>query len=142
MDVNELAVLFNQGYDCAQCIVKAFEDRLGNDYANVIKSVSCMGMGLFHGSTCGAILGAMAVIGYKFGSAESDFGVKGICMIKREQFFMEFEKKYKGTTCPELMGLDIRNNDDNNKAYEQGVYTEKCPKMCCEVIEIVERMIS
>ena len=52
MDKSELLALTQQGYDCAQCIVKEFEDVLGEDTGKVIRSVSAMSMGLLQGSIC------------------------------------------------------------------------------------------
>ena len=46
-----------------------------------------------------------------------------MAIIKREQFMMEFRKLYKGTTCPELTGFDVRIDEENLKAYESGIRT-------------------
>ena len=46
MDRNELLALTNQGYDCAQCVIKAFEKELGDELGEAIRLVSCMSMGL------------------------------------------------------------------------------------------------
>ena len=140
MDIDELNVLYNAGYDCSQSIIKAFEKDLGDDFEPLIKSTNGLGMGLLQGATCGGILGALVVIAHKFGNVEPDMSLKGLCMIKREQFFMMFKQKYPGVTCPELMGLDIINNEDNIKAYQQNVYTEKCPSICLDIIRMVEEI--
>ena len=94
MDLDELTLLYKQGYDCAQSIVKVFENELGEDYEAVLKSVSSMGMGLLKGSVCGGLLGALAVIGYKYGTNVPDFSSKGICLLKKEEFFKKFNEKY------------------------------------------------
>ena len=63
MDKDELLALTQQGYDCAQCVIKAFEDEMGEDTGRAIRLVSCMSMGLLQGSVCGGVLAALAVIG-------------------------------------------------------------------------------
>ena len=141
MDKNELLALTQQGYDCAQCVVKAFERELGEDTGKVIKAVSCMSMGLLQGSVCGGVLAALAIIGWRYGKEEPDYAAQGMCMIKREQFFMEFRRKYPDITCPGIIGLDVRKNEDNIKANATGVYTELCPRMFEDIVNIVKDLI-
>ena len=142
MDKDELLALTQQGYDCAQCVIKAFEDEMGEDAGRAIRLVSCMSMGLLQGSVCGGVLAALAVIGWKFGKENPDYSTQGLCMIKREQFFMEFRKKYPDITCPGIIGLDVRINEDNIKANATGVYTDQCPRMFEDIIGIVRKIIS
>ncbi len=140
MDKDELLVLTQQGYDCAQCVIKAFEDELGEDTGKVIKSVSCMSMGLLQGSVCGGVLAGLAILGWKYGSENPDYAAQGMCMIKREQFFMEFRKRYPDITCPGILGLDVRKNEDNIKANADGLYTDLCPGLFADVVEIVKSL--
>lgn len=133
--------LYNEGYDCAQCILKAMSDKVDFDEDTALKTISCMGMGLLEGSLCGALLGGLAVIGLKYGSSAPDSSSRGITIIKRAQFLMEFRKKYNGLTCPEIMGLDVRKDEDNLRAYKEGIYEHFCPKMASDIIEILNRII-
>ena len=133
--------LYNEGYDCAQCILKAMSDKVDFDEDTALKTISCMGMGLLEGSICGALLGGLAVIGLKYGSSAPDSSSRGITIIKRAQFLMEFKKKYNGLTCPEIMGLDVRKDEDNLRAYKEGIYEHFCPKMASDIIEILNRII-
>ena len=133
--------IYNQGYDCAQCIVKAMEGKVEYDEATAMKSISSMGMGLLEGSICGAILGALAVIGLRYGSSGPDPSSKGVIILKRAQFLMEFKKKYNGLTCPEIMGLDVRKDEDNLRAFKEGIYDHFCPNMAADILEILEKII-
>ena len=142
MDKEELLALTNQGYDCAQCIIKAFEEELGEELGEAIRLVSCMSMGLLQGSVCGGVMAALAVIGWKFGKDEPDVSTQGLCMIKREQFFMEFRRKYPDITCPGILGLDVRKNEDNIRANKEGLYTTLCPQMFEDIVAIVKKLIA
>ena len=141
MDRKELLALTQQGYDCAQCVIKSFEDELGDDTGKVIRTVSCMSMGLLQGSVCGGVLAALAILGWKYGKEEPDYAAQGMCMIKREQFFMEFRRKYPEITCPGILGLDVRKNEDNIKANATGLYTNLCPCMFEDIVSIVRGLI-
>ncbi len=140
MDKGELLALTQQGYDCAQCVIKAFEDELGEDTGKVIRAVSCMSMGLLQGSVCGGVLAALAIIGWRYGKENPDYAAQGICMIKREQFFMEYRKKYPDITCPGILGLDVRKNEDNIRANKEGLYTNLCPGMFADIVDIVKKL--
>lgn len=141
MELEEISKLYDEGYDCAQSVIYAMKDHIDANVDDVMRSVSCMGMGLLQGSVCGAILGAYVVIGLKYGNDKPDFSMKGLALIKKEQLMMEFRKKYNGITCPELMGLDIRKSEDNIKAFQGGVYTNHCPKMCLDLVNILEKIL-
>lgn len=141
MDVETLVKLTDEGYDCAQIIIKAFENELGEDYPAAMKAVSCMSMGLLQGSLCGAVIGALTVIGYKYGTSVPDISARGMCMIKREMFFLEYRKLTDGLTCPEILGLDVRKNEDNIRAIKENLFTDKCPRLFLGIIEIVKGII-
>ena len=138
---DEVIRLYNEGYDCAQCILKAMEDKIDCDLETAMRSISCMGMGLLEGSLCGALLGALAVIGLRYGSSGPDPASKGVIILKRAQFLTEFKKKYNGLTCPEIMGLDVRKDEDNLRAFKEGIYDHFCPNMAADILEILERII-
>ena len=133
--------LYNEGYDCAQCILKAMSGKVDFDEDTALKAVSSMSMGLLEGSVCGALLGALAVIGLKYGSSTPEPSSKGIVIVKRAQLLMEFRKKYNGVTCPEIMGVDVRKDEDNLRAYKEGIYEHFCPKMASDILEILNRII-
>ncbi len=63
-------------------------------------------------------------------------------MIKREQFFMEFRQKYPDITCPGILGLDVRKNEDNIRANKEGLYTTLCPQMFEDIVAIVKKLIA
>ena len=141
MEFEEIQSMYREGYDCAQCIIHAFKDKLGVDEGLVMKASTCMSMGLLQGSVCGAVLGAFIIIGVKYGSTSPDLGSKGLALIKREQFMMEFRKKYNGLTCPELTGFDVRDSEENTKAFAAGIYDDFCPHLCLDVINILESIL-
>ncbi len=141
MDRAEISALFDRGFDCTQCVVSAFREELGDDFEAVMHTASCMGMGLFRGTVCGAILGGLIVIGWRYGSTEPDASSKGLALIKREQFLDEFQKRNGRLTCPDLMGVDVRTNEGNTKAYADGLFDTLCTKLCLDAIDIAKGLI-
>ena len=143
MDIAYINKLYEEGYDCAQCVIFALRDRIETDsFDELMRSVSCLGMGLLEGSACGAVLAAYVVIGLKYGNDRPDFASKGLALIKKEQFMAELRKKHgRGISCPDLMGLDIRNEEDDLKAHKNNIYTEFCPSLCLDVISALDKVI-
>ena len=142
MEFEEAVKLYSEGYDCAQAVIHVFIDRFEDvDEGDIMRSTSLMSMGLLEGSICGALLGAFIVIGLRYGGTSPKMAEKGLAIIKREQFMMEFRKLYKGTSCPELTGFDVRKDEDNIKAYQSGIYTEFCPRLTMNVVNILEKIL-
>lgn len=141
MEFEDIQKMYREGYDCAQCVIHAFSDRLDADEDVIMRATTCMSMGLLQGSVCGAVLAAFTVIGLKYGSSSPDLGSKGLALIKREQFMAEFRKMYSGITCPELTGYDVRINEENTKAFAAGIYDDFCPRLCLNVMNILERIL-
>ncbi|AFS79180.1 putative redox-active protein, CGCAxxGCC motif family [Gottschalkia acidurici 9a] len=57
--------LFNEGYNCAQAVLSAFDEEIGLDRKTAIK-ISCeYGAGMAKGGTCGAVMGALMVLEFK-----------------------------------------------------------------------------
>ncbi len=141
MEFEDIQYMYKEGYDCAQCVIHAFKDKLNADEETIMRATTCMSMGLLQGSVCGAVLAAFTIIGLKYGTSSPDLGAKGLALIKREQFMTEFRKKYNGITCPELTGYDVRDNEENTKAFAAGIYDNFCPRLCLDVMNILEKIL-
>lgn len=142
MDAEAVREMYAQGYDCAQAVIHAMADDLGYDEKEMMRATSCLGMGPLEGSACGAVLAAYIIIGLKYGNEGPDMAAKGMALIKKEQFMMEFRKKHgKSLSCMDLMGLDVRNEEDNLEAFRTGKYDEFCPSLCMDVVEALRKIL-
>lgn len=102
--------IHNQGYNCAESIIKAFNEEKGLDIPVAIASP--FGAGMTVGSTCGAITGALMAIGAVAGRNSSDEknNSKGIT----KEVISKVKEKYgttecialkkNGVTCDEIIG--------------------------------------
>ncbi len=101
MDRKELAVQYkHSSCNCAQAVLKAFEDELdvSSDVLMKIGSGFGTGMGCLE-ATCGALCAATMIAGLK-----NDSGLPTV-MISR-QLLGNFEKKSGATICRVLKGID------------------------------------
>ena len=66
MEKKEIAELFMKGIDCSQVVVGAFAEELGITTEEAYKMSAAFGGGMGLGETCGAVVGAMIVLGLKY----------------------------------------------------------------------------
>ena len=72
MDKAQVADLFMRGQDCSQVVLSQFADVLGISQENANRITACFGGGSGIGETCGAVIGALMVIGMKYGHSGPD----------------------------------------------------------------------
>lgn len=94
------------------------------------------------GETCGAITGALMVIGLKYGhSAEGDQEQKGKMQEKTAEFKKLFLEKYPSCMCRELLGHDLSKPGEMEKVLEKGLMMDFCPCVVEDVIEILKKVL-
>ena len=108
MEKKEIAELFMKGIDCSQVVVGAFAEELGITTEEAYKMSAAFGGGMGLGETCGAVVGAMIVLGLKYGHCEVEhMGQKDIMNAKRAEFLQKFQEKYAVCNCKGLLKHDI-----------------------------------
>lgn len=138
----EIAKDFGDGFDCSMVVFSRLAKEVGYTEEQAKKLAACFGVGMMQGTICGAVSGAFMAIGAKYGNTErGDFPQKGICMAKRQEFVEQFTTEFGSLTCPGLLGLDLRKEEDQKKAHEMGVITKDCPRYCVRAIEIVKGLL-
>ena len=138
--VNEALACFNDGFNCAQSVASSHCEELGMDKKNALKA-SCGfggGMGRLQ-ETCGAVSGAIFLIGLKYGKLEKeDEEAKEKTYATVREFSVLFRERNKTTCCRELLGIDLLNTD--HKIAKEKIKTI-CPKMIQDAVEIAEKLL-
>jgi C_GCAxxG_C_C family probable redox protein len=90
--------------------------------------------------TCGAVTGAMMVLGLKYGKALNDSEEKKEnTYLKTREFFSEFKKLNGSVNCRELLnGLDLNNPADHRQIIDQKLFDIKCEKCIVDAVNIIE----
>jgi C_GCAxxG_C_C family probable redox protein len=78
--------LFGTGLNCAQSVLGAFCNNYGIEQDTAFKITCGLGSGVRSAEICGAVSGAVLVIGLKYGES------KRICDIKTEEFIKIWSK--------------------------------------------------
>ncbi len=109
MTKKELAVsLHDKKYNCAQSVACAFSEELGIDHALLFKLCEGFGFGMgCANGTCGAISGAVALIGLKNSDGNTSAPATKAATYKlSKDLLQKFREKNGSTICRELKGMD------------------------------------
>ena len=83
MDHKEKALnYFSQKMHCSQSIIAAFAEECGITEAQALKLGSCFGGGMRKGEVCGAVTGALMVLGLLYGKSVFPFAYSLACNVQ------------------------------------------------------------
>jgi len=134
---------FQQGFTCSSAVFSTFSEEMGLDPDTVRKCSCGFGAGVSKtGNICGAVSGAVLVIGLKYGKTKpgDDTATEKTRGLVRE-FIREFTARNGSANCTELLGYNLSNEADYEKARRAGLFTTKCPAFVRDSAEILERML-
>lgn len=136
-----VAEKFAKGFDCSQVVLEHFAEELGLTPETANKISACFGGGMSKGETCGAVTGALMVLGMKYGQYDEEhMDQKDVMGAKRVQFYEKFAQKYPSCICRELLGYDLTKPEEMQKILDEGLLMDFCPKLVADVIEILDDM--
>ena len=134
---------FQQGFSCSQAVVAAFCEPLGLDRQTGLKISQAFGGGIARmGLTCGAVAGALMIIGLKHGRVrpEDDEAKEKTYRLVLE-FYRRFEERHGSTICRDLIGVDLSRPGGHKLGEERGVFTDLCPKFVADAVLILEQIL-
>ena len=141
----DLAVAcFKQDFNCSQVVFSTYAPSLGLDRETALRVAAAFGGGMGRtGETCGAVSGALMVIGLRYGQcAAEDKGAKEKTYELAREFLNRFAARNDGCVkCRELLGYDVGTPEGLQTAREQGLFETLCPKFVRDAAEIVEQLI-
>ena len=117
--------LFHEGYNCAQAILAAYGDMFSLERETAFRIGAPFGGGVANtGDTCGAVSGALMVIGLRFGSGKPAGWVKRARVNRTSKNFIKrFINVCGSKKCEDLRCYYRMNNKENikKKAYCAGI---------------------
>ncbi len=121
--------LFAQGFTCSQALLLTFAPRFGLDPSVAARIASPFGGGIArHGKVCGAVAGAVMVLGLQAGNANAEDREKKEAMYEKVRALMaRFAAAHGTTECRQLTGFDLSIPEGYAAATQAGVFTERCP---------------
>lgn len=132
------AAIFNEKFNCAQAVLGAYAEDFGMSEEEALRVAICFSGGMRNAEVCGAVSGALMVIGLKYGQVDDG---KTVSYGKAVEFMDKFKKENGSYICKEILGYDISTADGMKNASEKNLFNDICPKMVESAVKILEEMI-
>ena len=140
--IENASACFEEGFSCAQAVLSTYGPGLGLERELALRVAGSFGGGMGMGRTCGAVTGALMVIGLRRGKTVADDDeAKEACYNLAREFVAQFEARNGAITCKELLGYDISIPGEKEMAKEQGLFDTRCPELVRDAAEILEQIV-
>ena len=134
---------FEKGFLCAPVVLSTYSEQFGLEKTLALKIACGFGAGIGRlGRTCGAVAGAVLVIGLKDGQvnlADIESREKTYTLVR--QFVARFVALHGSIECRELIGYDLSNSSELKLARESGVFQNKCSGFVYDSARILEDVL-
>jgi C_GCAxxG_C_C family probable redox protein len=137
------AARFQEGFVCSQAVLTAFADRFGLSEETALKIAAAFGGGIGRSAeTCGAITGAVMVLGLAYGAVHGDdLPAKQLTYRKASELFDRFRQRHPSLRCRELLPCDISTPEGYKAAQDQKLFSTVCPQFVKDAVEILESLL-
>ena len=137
--VHDAVCCHKKGFNCAQAIFSAYAKELGLDEVTALKVSSAFGAGMSRmGETCGAVTGALMVIGFKYGQIDADDKLAKEKTYELGKEFMKiFKSRNNSLLCKELLGHDI-STPEGLKVISETDFSDTCNNFIKDAVEILD----
>jgi C_GCAxxG_C_C family probable redox protein len=134
---------FARGFNCSQSVLAAYAEQFGLTEELALKVAGGFGGGMGRmGETCGAVTGAIMVIGLKFASTTpGDIQGKENTYAVVREFVHRFKGRNVTVLCRELLDCDISTPEGMKRAQQEKLIKQCCPKFIRDAAEILDQLI-
>ncbi len=141
--IEEAVGCFREGFNCSQAILSTYGSESGLEREVALRAGAAFGGGMGGlGEVCGAVTGAMIVIGLKYGyTMPQDKGAKEKTYARVRDFSGRFKARHGSLLCRELLGCDLGTAEGMALARQKGYFTELCPRFVRDAAEILEDVL-
>jgi C_GCAxxG_C_C family probable redox protein len=135
--------LFKEGFSCSQAVLAAYGEQFDLKQELALRVAGAFGGGMGRmGETCGAVTGAIMVLGMKFGSTTAgDLKARENAYAVVREFVHRFKGRNVSTLCRELLDCDISTPEGMKRAKEEGLIKQACPKFVKDAAEILDQLL-
>ena len=142
-NVEKAVATFKKGLNCSQTIVATYGPGLGLAEDMGVRVAAAFGGGMGHtGNTCGAITGAMMVIGLhcsKDSCSVAQAKVRSYALAS--ELMKTFEARHVYTDCKTLIGQDLSTDEGMRTARENDLFDTLCVVFVRSSAEILEELL-
>lgn len=141
---DEAVSMFLQGYNCAQSVLACCGRDRGIPRELAIRVGQAFGGGIGKtGNLCGALTGALMVVGMKVASLEaSDSASKARAHQLAQSLMSQFAARNGTLLCHDLIGCDLRTSEGQKQFADNDTIHKVCAKVVRDAAEIAENLLS
>lgn len=124
-------------------MLSTYGPRSGLDRETALKVAGAFGGGMARtGETCGAVTGALMVIGLKHAKTrQGDDDARERAYALAQEFMKEFKGRNCSLLCRELLGVDVGTPEGMAVVREKNLFVTICPKFVQDAAEVLEKLL-
>lgn len=133
---------YSNNFNCTQGVFTAYAVERGIDEKLALKLATNFGGGARKGEMCGAVSGALMVLGLLYGHSESeDLETKARSYALSEEYMDRFIRENGSVVCREILGYDLSKPEEREKIMEKNLFRTFCPEVIRSAVEILDRLL-
>jgi C_GCAxxG_C_C family probable redox protein len=142
-NIDRAVALFVEGFSCSQSVIGAYSQEYDLNLKTALKVSSAFGGGMGHNDeVCGAVSGALMVIGLKYGRTEADDReAKENTYALAKKFVNGFRSIYGSIRCTDLLGCNLSTEDGVKNAREKNLFETLCVDFVKDAAKILEKIL-
>jgi C_GCAxxG_C_C family probable redox protein len=131
------------GFNCAQSILSTYADDLGMDKNMTLRITTPFGSGIARmGDLCGAVTGAIMVIGLKHGRTRiEDQEPRERAYSLVHEFVKRFKERKGSIVCRDLLGCDPGTEEGQEHIMARELHKVVCPAAISDAAEILDEIL-
>lgn len=134
---------YGKKFHCSQAILAAFAEECGLTEKQALKMGACLGSGMRKGEVCGACTGALVVLGALYGQYDqNDLESRLLANEVNDKLMNRFKEVCGSYICNDLLKCDISTKEGVQYAIDNKLFTEFCPQMVANAVDILEQIIA
>ena len=141
--IDQAVANFQGGFNCAQAVFAAYASQYGLEIDTAHKIAAPFGGGMGRcGHVCGAISGALMVIGLQAGNTQADDKAgKERAYNLAQDFLQRFEANQGSTQCRDLIGFDLTTPEGLQAARQANIFATRCPPIVRQALELLAELL-
>ena len=121
-------------------MLAGFGELYGLDRSTAFKLARAFGSGMGMGRECGAVTGAMMILGFKIQEASTEKETRFKVYDLNRELVRLFEKKHGTIICKDLLGVDLGTPEGRDKAIRENLFRTLCPGFVRDAAQILSDM--
>ena len=138
----EAKEIFGKGLNCAQSVLFVYGKEFFTEDPSAFRLASAFGAGIsYRGEMCGAVSGALMVIGLHYGYTDLTIESSKEILLKISGEFIEMFSKQNGSViCNKLVGCEIDTPEGLQYARQNDLFRDICPRLVGSASEILDQI--